>query len=51
MNTKKRVTITISKILLEKINNDMGDVPRSRFIERILKSYYKLDKLNEGLKK
>ena len=42
MTTINRIGLSISKIIIEKVDNDRGDIPRSRFIEKILKSYYKL---------
>jgi metal-responsive CopG/Arc/MetJ family transcriptional regulator len=42
MNTIDRIGLSISKIIIEKVDNDRGDIPRSRFIERILKKYYQI---------
>jgi len=38
---KVKVSISISKELLEKIDKQRDDVPRSRFIERILSEVLK----------
>ena len=42
MNTIDRIGLSISKLIVEKIDNDRGDIPRSRFIEKILKKYYQI---------
>ena len=42
MSTIDRIGLSISKIIVEKVDNDRGDIPRSRFIERILKKYYQI---------
>ena len=42
MNTIYRIGLSISKLIVEKIDNDRGDIPRSRFIEKILKKYYQI---------
>ena len=41
MNTIYRIGLSISKLIVEKVDNDRGDIPRSRFIEKILKSIIK----------
>lgn len=42
MNTIYRIGLSISKLIVEKVDSDRGDIPRSRFIERILKKYYQI---------
>ena len=42
MSTIYRIGLSISKLIVEKVDNDRGDIPRSRFIERILKKYYQI---------
>ena len=42
MNTIDRIGLSISKLIVEKVDDDRGDIPRSRFIERILKKYYQI---------
>lgn len=42
MHKIDRIGLSISKIIVEKVDNDRGDIPRSRFIERILKKYYQI---------
>jgi hypothetical protein len=51
MTTIYRIGLSISKIIIEKVDNDRGDIPRSRFIEKILKSYYKIQEPDENKNK
>lgn len=48
MNTIYRIGLSISKLIVEKVDSDRGDIPRSRFIERILKKYYKIQEPTEN---
>ena len=56
MNFTDRIGLSISKTMVEKVDNDRGDIPRSRFIGRILQNYYQIQepieersKKNSGL--
>lgn len=42
MNFTNRIGLSISKTMVEKVDNDRGDIPRSRFIGRILQNYYQI---------
>jgi len=35
-----RIGLSISKLIVNRIDKDGGDIPRSRFIQRILEGYY-----------
>jgi hypothetical protein len=47
MVKNNRIGLSISNSIIERVDIDRGDIPRSRFIQRILEKYYYL---KEGAK-
>jgi hypothetical protein len=46
LDNTEEMGITLPKSILERIDNQRGDIPRSRFIRKVIESYFKgMDKI------